>query len=442
MKWKLPILLGLILALGAAVYFSIEPIFNEGGKEVATAPKHTPEIILNFWRNKGTALENQAYEELVKTFNEEHPTIEVKMTQITYEDYELKLRTAIAAGNPPDIMTIDTPTLALYASAGALSSIDDYMRKEGQIEDLAEPTLKGLKYKGDIYLSPIAESSVGLFYNIRLFEKAGVPLPSKDPDDPMTWDEVVEAASRISALSDEIIGIDPAQGFTEGESPAYYKMPLIWQFGGEIMDPHNRTAEGYLNSPESLKALQFFQDMYQKQGIAQVEMPPDAFQNDLLGMIVQGSWMTESYEQDDPQFRLGKEYGITSLPKGVQRVVPNGGWALGLSSKAAHPDEAWEFIRYATSYEGSRRYIEITGDVPARYSVTQSFPELKDYPKNIFVHQAQEYSRNRPVTSAYPVVSEAIRILFEDIGIANKDVGTAADEAVEKIEDGIKDMGE
>ncbi|MFI8575307.1 ABC transporter substrate-binding protein [Rossellomorea aquimaris] len=443
MKYKLTAiyLTASILIVTAGVYIVFYfTSFQEGEEQVREKKDEHSKIHLTFWRNRGTDLENQAYDELVADFNREHPTIEVEMVPIAYGDYELKLRTEIAAGDPPDIMTIDTPTLALYASAGAILSLDSYMRQEGHIEDLASPTLKGITYEDEIYLSPIVESSVALFYNIHLFEKAGVPLPSKNPNDPMTWEEVLAAAKKISALSPDITGIDPAQGFPDGESPSYFKMPILWQFGGDVLGPDNQTAMGYLNSPESLEALQFYQDLYQVHKVANVEIPPEALETDKLGMTVLGSWMVESLSMMNPDFRLGEDFGITALPKGSEQSVPNGGWSLGISSETDYPDEAWEFIRYVTSFQGAKKYVDITGDVPARYSVAEAFPEFNEYPKNIFVEQAQKYSRNRPITPAYPVVSEAVKTLFEDVGIGGKDVKTSAEEAVEKINEELNDL--
>jgi fructooligosaccharide transport system substrate-binding protein len=168
-------------------------------------------------------------------------------------------------------------------------------------------------------------------------------------------------------------------------------------------------------------------------------MPPVAFETDKLGMTILGSWAISELQQI-PGFVLGEDFGVAPLPKGKNQVVPNGGWALGISSKTKHPEEAWEFVRFATGYEGSKLFVEISGDLPARYSVAKNFPELNEYPKNIFVQQDQNYSKNRPVTPAYPVISEAIKELFEEVGKEGKDVGIAANQAVEKINNGLKDI--
>jgi fructooligosaccharide transport system substrate-binding protein len=401
----------------------------------------TPEQVeLTFLRNLGNPAFNQAYEEVVAAFEAAHPHIKINMQSMHWgHEYELRLRTELAAGDHPDIMAIDSPNLALYANAGSLLSIDSYMQKEGTIEDIPEGILNGLTYEAEIYLAPIVESSIALFYNKNLFREAGIPFPSEDPNNPLTWDEVVEIAQKINNPEQGVYGLDPAQGFGEGEGPAYFKLPILWQFGAAVLSPDASTAEGYLNSKEALEALQFYQDLYHKYRVAAVELPPALFETDKLAMTILGSWDL-SVLQNYPGFVLGEDFGIAPLPKAKYQIAPNGGWALGISAKTKYPDEAWEFVEFVTGYEGSKKFVEITGDLPARYSVAKEFPELNEYPKNIFVQQGQNYSKNRPVTPAYPIISEAIKELFEDVGIGGKDVRASAKEAVEKINKGLKEI--
>ncbi|WP_066250937.1 ABC transporter substrate-binding protein [Neobacillus drentensis] len=428
-----------IILLGILVYVLFDT-FSGSQKDKVDKTNASGRIHLNFWRNGGNVAENKAFEQLVSSFEKENPNISVNMKSIPYSDYEIRLRTELAAGNPPDILTIDSPTLALYANTGSLLSIDPYMREEGKIDDIPDSTLKGLTYKGKIYLAPIVESSIALYYNKHLLQDAGIPLPSEDPNKPLTWDEVLEIAKKVNNPAKGVIGIDPAQGFNDGESPAYFKTPLLWQFGANILSPDGTTASGYLDSKEALDALQFYQDLYHKNGVAAFELPPAVFESGKLAMTVLGSWTLADLEKNHPEFKLGEDFGVTPLPKEKYQFVPNGGWALGITSKSKHPREAWEFIKYVTGYEGMKKYVTITGDVPARYSVAKDFPELNEYPKNIFLQQTQKFSKNRPVTPAYPVVSDAIRRLFEDVGIGGKDVKTAAKEAVEKINTGLKEI--
>ncbi|PPA71711.1 ABC transporter substrate-binding protein [Jeotgalibacillus proteolyticus] len=398
------------------------------------------QVVLTFWRNYGNPAENLAYEKLVQTFEKENPSIKIEMNSIEYGDYELRLRTEIAAGKPPDIMSIDSPNLALYARTDAIRSLNSYMKQDGVYDDLPESVLQGLTYNGEVFLSPVVSSGTALFYNKHLFKEANLPYPSADPSDPITWEEVVEAAKKINDPEEGIIGIDPAEGFSGGESAAYFKLPILWQFGADVLSPDGKTADGYLNSPKAIEALQFYQNLYHKEKVAAIEMPYEAFERGLLGMTILGSWALENLGNSSQHFKLGEDFGVAALPKGEFQVVPNGGWSLGISSKSAHPDEAWAFIEYISSFEGMETYVELTGDIPARHSVAAAFPEFYRYPKNIFLEQEKSVSKNRPVTPAYPIVSSTIKTLFEDIGIRNQDVKESADRAVRTIDNGIENL--
>lgn len=426
----------IFLVLLVIVLFLFQPDSKE---EAETQPEAVQKTVLTFWRNRGNDAENKAYEELVSSFEKANPNIKIQMKTIPYSDYEVRLRTEIATGTPPDIMAIDSPTLALYANAGSLLSIDSYMKSEGSIEDFPTSTLRGLSYNDQIYLAPIAESSIALFYNKHVLKEAGIPFPSSNPNEPLTWDEVIEIAKKVTNPEKGIMGIDPGQGFGEGEAPAYFKMPFLWQFGADVLSPDATTASGYLDSEKAIEALQLYQDFYHEQGVASVEMGTNDFINGKLAMTVLGSWTLKDFERNE-DFTLGEDFGVAPLPKGVYQVSPNGGWALGISSQSKYPNEAWKFIKYVTGYEGMKKYVTITSDLPARYSVVKDIPELNQYPLNIFIEQTLRYSQNRPVTPAYPVVSNAIRVLFEDIGIGGKDVHISAKEAVDKINAGIQEI--
>lgn len=441
-KRSITIIIFLLIA-GLSVSCIYFLLFFDKQNESASNEEVDQEIVeLTFWRNYGTKPENEAFQALISSFQEKHPTIKIKVISIPFSDYETRLRTEIVAGNVPDIMTIDSPNLALYAESNVLLSLNDWMHTEGNIEDIPEATLKGLTYKDELFLAPIAESGIALFYNKKIFEKAGVPVPSSDPTKPLTWEQVLELAKKLNNPEEGIYGIDPAQGFSDGEGPAYFKIPLIWQFGGDILDEDATTATGFLNSEKSLEAYRFFQTLYQEEKVASIELPESPFENGHLAMVIFGSWALKELEMNRPDFKLGEDFGVAPLPVAEKRVVPNGGWAIGISKKTNHPKEAWEFVKYVSSYEGVKKYVEITGDIPARFSVADEIKELNEYPKNIFVQQAQHFSKNRPITPAYPVVSEEIKKLFEEIGIKGEDVKVAADEAVERINKELTELNE
>lgn len=408
--------------------------FNEQGSNA-----NNELTTLTFWRNSGNSLENQAYVTLIAKFMEQHPTIRIDMVPFPYADYDTKLRTAVATGNPPDIMSIDAPSLASYAQAGALLPLTEQYNTNGDLSDIPISTIEGYTYHDDIYLAPLTESSIAMFYNIKLFQDAGLELPSADPDAAWTWEQVLDAAIKINNPAKGIYGIDPAQGFQNAGATAYFKYPIIWQFGGDVMNEAGTSARGALDSPETKQALTFYSELFTKHKVAAFEYPLDAFPNRKLGITIDGTWTLAHIAENYPDFKLGVDFGVAPLPKGTRQAVANGSWALGISEKTKHADEAWTFVNWMTSYEGLMIYSSITGDIPARYSVAKQFEKLNEYPLNIFVVQNQKYGRPRPITPIFPQMAEAVKDLFEDVTLQKRNVDKAVEDAIIRIDKAYAD---
>lgn len=411
---------------------------NDAGRpspaETDSSEPVTEKTTLTFWRNSGNNAENSAYDQLVARFMEENPGITIEMSPIPYADYDTKLRTSIASGQPPDIMSIDAPNMASYAEAGALLPLTDYFNSDGNIEDIPPSTLSAYTYKDEIYMAPLTESSIALFYNKKMFEAKGIPLPSRNPEQPITWDQVLDAARKLTEPDKGIYGIDPAQGFQNAGATAYFKYPIIWQFGGEVMSPDGTTSQGYLDSAETKKAIRFYSDLYNAHKVSALEYPPDPFPSGKLAMTIDGSWSLSHFAANFPDFKLGEDYDVAPLPKEAEQAVANGSWALAISSRSGNAEAAWEFVNFVTGYEGQKMYVSMTKDIPVRYSVAKEIGELNEYPMNIFVVQNQRFGRSRPITPIFPQMSEAVNKVFEEVTIGKRSVDESVAEAIKKID--------
>jgi fructooligosaccharide transport system substrate-binding protein len=433
----------LILTSLAACSSNNEEAGNNDGDTNAVSSNTTGEeeqVEITFWRHD-FEVEAESFKKLIASFEEEYPNIKVKLELFPNDQYETKIRTALAGQSAPDIIAIDGPTLASYAHNGALIPLDDYMNKDGNKDDIAEPVLESLTYDGKIYAAPNNDASLAMFYNKKMFEEAGIALPSKDADEPWTWEQVLDAAKILNDPENGVYGWNPNPwGFAGHEGVPFMDMTYLWQAGAEILSPDKSTAKGYLDSEASKQALTFFKSLYNSEGVAPKELPQDAFANGKVAIHVDGPWAFSALEANFPDFKLGEDYDVAPLWKGVEQVTPNGSWNLGITSQSEHPDEAWLFVNWATGIEGSKVWYEDTKNLPARLSTADAFPELKEYPMNIFVEQSAKYAKPRPVTPAYPAVSEAVRLLFEEVGLGDSDVDEATAKAVQKIEDGISQM--
>ncbi|XID93902.1 ABC transporter substrate-binding protein [Paenibacillaceae bacterium WGS1546] len=409
---------------------------ESSGQADNTSSPNDEQVVITYMRHSYD-VEVNAMKKLIASFEEKHPNIKVNM-QVTPGDYDTKIRTMLAGGEAPDIMSLDGPNLAAFAQQGVLLPLDDYMKADGEIEDISKPVLDSLTYEGKIYAAPLNDSSVAMFYNKKMFEEKGIPLPSKNPDEAWTWDQVLDAAKQLNDPEKGIVGWDPGYGFPSGEAMAFFKMPWLWQAGAEVLSPDGKTAKGYLDSPKAKEAIAKFASLYTTEKVASVELPPEAFETGKVAIKMDGPWAISGMQSAHPEFKLGEDYDIAPLWKQDRQASPNGSWNMAIWSKSKHPKEAWMFINWVTGVEGAKVWYEETHNLPARKSTAQAIAELNEYPMNIFMQQSIKYAHARPVTPAYPTLTYEVGKLFENVVLAGLSVDDATSAAVEKIDAAIQ----
>lgn len=441
MKWMLVTLLGLSMLAagcggsgGSKPNSDVSPGASTPASSSAPASNEPQKVEITHWRYENDN-ETKTIRALIESFQQQYPHIKVHLEIIPAEQYETKIRTAMAGQNAPDIMAIDAPTIASYASQEAIIPLDEYMNEDGNKEDLLKPVLGSITYKGKIYAAPLQDHSLVFFYNKKMFEAKGVPLPSKDPHEPLTWEQLLDAAVKLTDAGSGVYGLNPIfKGFTGGEAPPYGEMPWIWQAGGEIVSPDGTTSSGYLDSPESKRALEYIRKLYNEHKVSPKELPQDPLPNGKVAIDIQSPGYLNSLKSKYPDFKLGEDFDIMPLAKDAKQATPMGSWNLAITSQSKHPKESWMFINWVTGAEGAVKWYEGTGNLPARQSTVDAIPELNQYPLNVFAGQSVSYAHPRPVTPAYPVISESIRELFEEIGIGNRNVDESVEKAVKKID--------
>ena len=118
---------------------------------------------------------------IVQRFEAEHPGIEVRVEQLTWDSGKDKITAAVAAGRPPDLCELGSTYMPRFLEAGALS---DWSAGVADLRD----SLRGwdMCRVGDaLYGLPWVLGTRALFYDKTLFARAGLDS-SRAPE---TWAE-------------------------------------------------------------------------------------------------------------------------------------------------------------------------------------------------------------------------------------------------------------
>lgn len=386
--------------------------------------------------------EGKAWEEIVSGFNKKHKGEYKAVTEYIPRSgsgggYEDKVNAAITADNLPDVITLDGPNTAAYAHAKVIIPLDKYV-KDANMDDVLDSIKQQGTYKGKLYAFGYSESSVGVYYNKKMFKEAGIDL-SKLPtiDDPWTWSEFNSISKKLKkhfkrpAIDFKLNSID--------EMLPYAYMPLIWSNGGTVVNSKGTKAEGYFNSKKTVEAVEFIQNLVKK-GYTTISPVEKGFETEVYPMLLSGSWtitdMASNYKDVD--------YGILPYPvsdKTKKLVSPTGSWQIAVTSKSAKPKIAAEFVKYATSTQSSKLISLASNGLPIRKSTIK---EIKDeVPKEMvfLMEQNQKSGHARPVVVAYPQVSRAFQQAMQDISYykENPDVKKALDIKAKEMQQAIDD---
>ncbi|MDZ8186758.1 MAG: ABC transporter substrate-binding protein [Nostoc sp. ChiSLP02] len=269
----------------AFVTFTLSLIFiacTNTSKFKQSSVTHSPTdtTVLKIWWDKGfTVDEDEAIQQLVSNW-ETQTGNKVKLSLYTGEELPQKVRRAIQAGNPPDIMMSYSAERALnphLAWEGKLADITDVIEPVKNL--YPEYALQSVNYynhaakKRSYYAVPINQSTVHIFYWRGLLKQIG----RTESDIPKDWDgfwefwKQVQKDLRAKNQKQNIYGL--GFPFSTGASDTYIFFEHILEaYDVQILDSKGKLL---IDDPKVrqkiVRALDWYAKFYQ-QGYT----PPDA----------------------------------------------------------------------------------------------------------------------------------------------------------------------
>ncbi len=292
------------------------------------------------------------HQEIIANFEAENPDILVQLEAVAGRDYYTRLLTQIAADDAPDIMQIGDDAVPRFVESGAFLPLDDFINGEFPLDTsiYLPGVLEPGQYQGQQYLLPKDFSPLAVYYNKTLFDEAGVDYPQSG----WSWDEFLETAQALTQDTDgdgqpDVWGIQLPGPWTTGFE--YW----VAAAGGSLISEDGSEFVGYLDSPETLAAVQFYADLYNEYQVA----PPPAdmnvfgggnseFDNGQAAMRIFGRW-PQSGMLENPNIDLG----VVGMPQNEARANVLFWGGFGIASTAEHPEAAWRFLRFYVGEQGA-----------------------------------------------------------------------------------------
>ena len=192
------------------------------------------------------------------------------------------------------------------------------------------------------------DSSVGIFYNKDMFEKAGIEPATAEK--PWTLAQLEDAAKKLT--TDDCYGITMSLD-AKDETCIYFFLPLIYSQDSSVLDKDGETAEGFLNGDATKNVFNWIKEMADN-GYTSATPAENSFELGQAAMALTGSWEPGNLAKYDIN------WGLMPMPVYDENSTPAsacGSWTFAMSSNCSDEKKegAAELIRFMTSTDDSAR---------------------------------------------------------------------------------------
>lgn len=381
----------------------------------------------------------EVYRNLVEDFNStvgKEKQITAELIDYGETDYEKGVQAAAQQGQTPDMVEMDAPMLGNFAYNGIIQPLGNCVSDE-KLDTFIPSVVTNGQYGQTQYTVGAYDGGMGLWARKTALEKVGARIP-EDSADAWTVEEFDALLTKLKAAGYPTpLNIEWAYG--AGEWRPFGFGPALVSAGGGLLTPDFSSADGAINSPESVAAMTWFQKWAEA---GDLDLSTAAGANDAnfldgkSAISWVGHWMEGAYRE-----KLGDELTLIPVPNfGQGSKVYTGSWSFGMSSTTQDPDATWAFIDFMTSQDEAKKLADSESAVPGLKSLLEADPAYQ--PGGARYLYAQNLTDSsvavpRPQTPAYLVARDEFSTAFADI-IAGADVQATLDKAAEKIDTDIK----
>ena len=330
----------------------------------ALAESSETPVTINFWHHySAQSAENETLmNDLIPKFESENPGIKVNAVSHEWAELHDKILVSASSQSLPDVARLDIAWLPEFQQMGVLVALDQEMPDFSEVAGtLLDSALSTANIGGSYYALPLNTNSKILFYNTAMLEAAGVEVPT-------TMDEWVEAVRKLSGTN---ANGQQIWGWNEPALSGWNICPFIWSFGGSLTNEEQTVATGYINSPETVKAVETFAMLVQEgalTGFNSGDIPmTDGFGTGRYAMMLEGPWKTAELAGAYPDVAYGTAY----MPAGEGGSISVLGGEDIAMFNTANREAAWKFMQFMTG-EYAETAMAKCGQIPVNKAALES----------------------------------------------------------------------
>ncbi len=326
---KILIGVGALLVLGLLIFF----LMPKG--------QTTQQVKLQWW---GLWEEGNAMQALIADFEKDHPNIDVEYQKRTPQEYRDRLLARVDNGSGPDIFRYHNTWRPMLGDV--LLPLSSDVITPDQFKERYYPVMqKDLVSNGAIYGIPLNADSLAMFVNPKLFEDAGVQVPSN-------WDDFVKVSKQLTIKDStgKIQTAGAALGTYDNINHAPDIISLLFIQQGVKMEEFTTSAK---SQADALEFYTSFATGNENVWDGTLDNSLLAFSRGKLAIYFGYSWDVFAIQRlnKDLQFKI---YPVPEL-YGKKTTVASY-WVEGVSSKSKNQKAALEFMKYLAEKETAEKF--------------------------------------------------------------------------------------
>ncbi len=339
-----------------------------------------PEI--EFWTMQLQPQFTEYFNQLITSFEKEHPEIQVRWIDVPWEAMESKILTAVSAKTAPDVVNLNPSFANQLAARNAWLNLNQKVTPE--IQKLYLPKVWQASTLDEVSFGiPWYLTTQVTIYNQDLLTQAGINQP------PATFAELADIAPKIK----EKTGKYPMfVSFVPGDSNEV--LESLVQMGVELI---NREGKAAFNSPEGIAAFKYWVDLYQ-----QDLLPPEVltqghrhaielYQAGEIALLSTGAEFIQSIANNAPT--------IAEVSAAAPQVTGKTGkknvavMNLVIPQDTDKAEDALEFALFVTNTENQLVFAKAANVLPSTVeAVDQYIKELENEANSTPLQQARKVS--------------------------------------------------
>ncbi len=357
-------------------------------------------VTITFWHTYGDAETPVIDEVIIPMFEAANPDIKVEAVRQS-GDFNQMLVTALGTGVVPDVARVDITKTSAYAKLGGIVAMDEIEGFDALKDAVLEAPLSTNLWNGHYYGLPLNTNCKAAVVNLNVLKELGFDEP------PATMEEFV-AACKEKAPGQYKLNVSGL-----GDWDLY---PYFWLFGGKLTDEGFTTASGYLDSAESVAAINTMLELHEDGvfTIRDVDGTPDAWDgiNSEYAMFFEGPWAPFNEEAGIVPALIPTWNGKSASVVGGENIV--------IFSGSQKQDTAFRFVTFMLSEEVQLELLKV-GVIPTLKSCVDSEAVQADPKWSVYMKQL-ESAQSRILTPQASTVEQLWQDAMTEIFIEGADV--------------------